>query len=650
MDSSSQMSKLGYNDNLSTKAKIEDIRASILRNVKKFYTLKWIKLIFLIIFAISLVFTIIFFSLYVKMNNDLKSTSNLNMQLNINSLELSKLISALISIASLKKLVLRNESDLFNSYLANKTEYYTTLKYVVINGIIGIENEFDTIVSYISDYYPDSKLNNTNTASIWDTIYLNLPTNNPDYKESNHSFINGYSQILMHANSIIKNPFFNNYNNMNYTPGFIATTVYSYNIMIANSLRDVLPELLKLINVVPEVFKVYNDNSLANIAVLISVFFGVMILLIAAFSVFVSLTNNNMQRCLSFLTRIGIEDIKSVFEKIENFNNNTLKPFKLNNRFDEISSKLLIINKDIKEKKQKDKKVSRVNSSQNHTNLSALKNSYYNIMLLILIPCITIIPTYFVLQQNTENTTTMIQIESFLFSKLFFMHYNLLKTLCTINTCSDTPPDIFYKITEQEELKIIRELTMFNRLYDFYNNKYLVDPCMIIADKPPSPIVIDYDVCIVDKVIIKANNTVSLSRMINDNLNKLIIYKDLQSQSSYYVNNTLFTDTLFGTEEFKETEYIFYKFIQYYHNKIRIIINTSFDEFLLNNQTLVVIYMMGFLIMIMFLTIYISFRYTKNLINLLSVSRFIYMIVPTSVISNTEELLTWIEKNNFIGA
>ena len=412
MDSSSQMSKLGYNDNLSTKAKIEDIRASILRNVKKFYTLKWIKLIFLIIFAISLVFTIIFFSLYVKMNNDLKSTSNLNMQLNINSLELSKLISALISIASLKKLVLRNESDLFNSYLANKTEYYTTLKYVVINGIIGIENEFDTIVSYISDYYPDSKLNNTNTASIWDTIYLNLPTNNPDYKESNHSFINGYSQILMHANSIIKNPFFNNYNNMNYTPGFIATTVYSYNIMIANSLRDVLPELLKLINVVPEVFKVYNDNSLANIAVLISVFFGVMILLIAAFSVFVSLTNNNMQRCLSFLTRIGIEDIKSVFEKIENFNNNTLKPFKLNNRFDEISSKLLIINKDIKEKKQKDKKVSRVNSSQNHTNLSALKNSYYNIMLLILIPCITIIPTYFVLQQNTENTTTMIQIES----------------------------------------------------------------------------------------------------------------------------------------------------------------------------------------------------------------------------------------------
>jgi len=357
-----------------------------------------------------------------------------------------------------------------------------------------------------------------------------------------------------------------------------------------------------------------------------------------------------MQRCLSFLTRIGIEDIKSVFEKIENFNNNTLKPFKLNNRFDEISSKLLIINKDIKEKKQKDKKVSRVNSSQNHTNLSALKNSYYNIMLLILIPCITIIPTYFVLQQNTENTTTMIQIESFLFSKLFFMHYNLLKTLCTINTCSDTPPDIFYKITEQEELKIIRELTMFNRLYDFYNNKYLVDPCMIIADKPPSPIVIDYDVCIVDKVIIKANNTVSLSRMINDNLNKLIIYKDLQSQSSYYVNNTLFTDTLFGTEEFKETEYIFYKFIQYYHNKIRIIINTSFDEFLLNNQTLVVIYMMGFLIMIMFLTIYISFRYTKNLINLLSVSRFIYMIVPTSVISNTEELLTWIEKNNFIGA
>ena len=58
---------------------------------------------------------------------------------------------------------------------------------------------------------------------------------------------------------------------------------------------------------------------------------------------------------------------------------------------------------------------------------------------------------------------------------------------------------------------------------------------------------------------------------------------------------------------------------------------------------IIIIMVVIFAIVIMIFAVYVIFVFIQKLIHLLSVSRCILRIIPTSVITNTNELESWIE-------
>ena len=132
-----------------------------------------------------------------------------------------------------------------------------------------------------------------------------------------------------------------------------------------------------------------------------------------------------------------------------------------------------------------------------------------------------------------------------------------------------------------------------------------------------------------DDIIIKANNTDSLLRIIKDNLFKITGNLKLQQQNKLYIDNILFNKSLFGDEEFRDTEYIFYKYLQYIPQKIRVVISQSLQKNINAVQEMILVLIIGFVLLIATFILYLYCIFTNDLINLLSISRYILKIVTT---------------------
>ena len=143
-----------------------------------------------------------------------------------------------------------------------------------------------------------------------------------------------------------------------------------------------------------------------------------------------------------------------------------------------------------------------------------------------------------------------------------------------------------------------------------------------------------YDSCLNDNLIISANNTDNLLKLIEDLVDNI--------KKEYDMNQGLKLN-LFNTSYFRQIEYMFYNYIITVGDNFADVVNNDLNKYL--EQKKIVIMLVAIILGVVtliycFVTIIILI---KKLVHHLSVSRCIMKIIPTSVIINTQELETWIE-------
>jgi hypothetical protein len=152
-------------------------------------------------------------------------------------------------------------------------------------------------------------------------------------------------------------------------------------------------------------------------------------------------------------------------------------------------------------------------------------------------------------------------------------------------------------------------------------------------------------------LIKNSNNTDSLLKLIEETVD--IIYEDKNissnnDQLTYYFNNGTTTTTfenrfLFNTTSFQDLETIFYKFVAPVSDNFAELCKISLKHYLNQKKNIVFCLIIIYVIIITIICLYIFFSFIKKLIHLLSVSRCVIRIIPTTVIINTQELESWIE-------
>ena len=127
------------------------------------------------------------------------------------------------------------------------------------------------------------------------------------------------------------------------------------------------------------------------------------------------------------------------------------------------------------------------------------------------------------------------------------------------------------------------------------------------------------------------------------------IYKEQEMKQGKQVtyngthDKTFTPQMLYNTSSFFDLETVFYKYITPVSDNFAKVISSSLNSFLDNKSIMIIILICILGILIVAMCGYIGIFFVEKLIHLLSVSRCILKIIPTSVINSNEDLEKWIE-------
>ena len=97
-ENASQTSSIGFDSGLVKKNRIEEIRSNLLLNVSNFYTLKYIKMCFILFAIFALIWCIIYITEFGGIYDTLLDVSNVNINLYQTTLWTTEIVSIFLSL------------------------------------------------------------------------------------------------------------------------------------------------------------------------------------------------------------------------------------------------------------------------------------------------------------------------------------------------------------------------------------------------------------------------------------------------------------------------------------------------------------------------------------------------------------------------
>ena len=650
-ENASQMSHSSFNADLVKKNRIEEIRANLLNNISNFYTLKYIKITVIAIGLLSLAYGVVYVVLFLNIYDNLKDINEFNINLFQTTIWMNNLIGTLISLKALYSDIMENGNYTFNSYINDNKEYFNTMKEFAFIWYENITDQFAYLEDNIGKFINDKK----QKQLFWDNQKITYI-----YKEINdfECFPLAIAQSLSNINSILKNDYFSlSISKENLTSNSLQYIDYITFMGIDNTYDNILPNQFEKLQTMPQILKDFNSDSSQILIIFLLAYSSIMIILCISYAILLHLTNKNMSEGLEKVSKIKLEKIEDTIKKIEGFN---------------------VILKQYLERESKnngggsgDKKneeqggegttmnptTINPNAPSNNLNsngfnidtkkfipLTILNFSYFQTVILFCVLAGFLIPVFILTDNMVNSTNKIINIQEYLYGKIVNATASIVKVKCLMSDCDITTNLNFTDLINIYEVQdIVQALSIFNDIDIFYNRKFLLDACAAVYINNET----GYNECLNDELIQSANNTESILKLIDETIDN--IYKEQQIKKGNIVTlkdksqRNFVNYLLYETDSFNLLETIFYKYVIQISDNFSDLCVQNLLSYLNNKKELVIILVIILSTILIGLCIYIEFYFISKLIHLLSVSRCILKIIPTTVINNTPELESWIE-------
>ena len=666
-ENSSQTSQTGFNSDLVKKNRIEEVRGNILNNISNFFTLKYIKIMLLLMFVLTICFEIIYVIIFSKIFNDLKNISYLNIILFSTTIWTTNLIGTIISLRELYRDYIVNKGYTFNGFIEDNHEYFDNLTNLSLDWYKNISIHFGNFENQINDILSNKEID----LYFWDQ---NTVSYNYEQIVDTEGFPLALSQVLSNINSLLQlNTFELDIELINLSQADRNYLIYLSFVSVENAYDNLLPNLYKKVLTLPQIFKKYNSDSKFILLVCLIIYSCVMVIFCIIYGLLLHITNKNMGEGLEKVTKIKLEKIEETIKRIENFNlelkklkeHENQKTNELNNN-NEIGNNDNIINNNENNNITGNNNPNPNNQTNSGSNgaqtsniistsgfssdvkkfipLKILNLSYFQTVFFFIVLGSFLIPVY--LRTNTiiSSTNKIIDVENFIFGKILFASASLVKVKCSMCICNVQSELNYDNLVDNSGIqKIVQGISLFSELNEFYNERFLLNACEAVYTINTN----EYNECMNDELIQSANNTDSLLKLIEEIVDN--IYKDLEMQTgkTFTLNNGTEVPFenyyLFSSNNFNQLELIFYKYIVPVSNNFGGLCKISLVNYLKKEKILILILIICLGLIIAGYCIYIIVFFVKKLIHLLSVSRCILKIIPTTVINNTPDLEVWIE-------
>jgi len=669
-ENSSQSSQIGFDSGLVKKNRIEEIRSNLLLNVSNFYTLKYIKICFILFALLALVWCIIYIIEFGEIYDTLLDVSEVNVNMYQTTLWTTELVSIFLS---LRILYLKHHMHELNKVydfdfrgFDNQTdsEYYTNMENIVKELYYKISDAYGMLEMDMSKYLNEEDLIN----KYWGKINVfNYGFKNNIVLNDTESFPMSIAQMLSTSLFFVENA---NYNSINGTSAYYSLSDedkenamlyfnYSTFYIIENSYDNLLQDQFEKLKEIPDLLTKHNSNKKNIVLEEILIYIGAIILVLIMYFCFIHLTNKSMADGLEKVTKIRVERIEETLKKIQTFSRD-LKRFRdkdtkaeENNNNDNKEGSELSDDENINAAKvkksstviaQKDKS-KKVISTENgfatekrkYVRLNILNHSILHAAFIVCIHIGFIIPIFIYSYEMITNTNKLILIQTYIFGNLIGSSASTVEVKCFMSGCENRTMLHFNdsKIKDQVQ-DVIRAIPIFAGVKDFYNEKYLLNACASAIDKATREEA--YNKCMQNTLIRSANNTDNLIKIIENNVQK--IYKQYVNSQNKEPNNHT---ELFNTTFFTQVEEIFYNYIIPVGDFFSSIVINDLDVYLGDKKNIVVMLIIILVVLVIIYCLVFGIIFSNQLVHYLSISRQITKIIPTSVIIATPDLEAWLE-------
>ena len=666
-ENSSQSSQTGFDSGLVKKNRIEEIRSNLLTNISSFYTLKYIRIVMSLIGLFSIAFSLIYILFFTSLYGNLKNTSALNINLFQTTLWTAELISLYISLRTLYiKDVISNINETwynypkftFNDYLNNNTLYYQ--KCIDFSLILydKLSNAYGNIEMDVPKYLSEDQLMDI----YWNRVtisYMNEEYIKYSGKIDDESFPMAMNQLLSNAITYFEST---TYNNLNSLSTFSSNNEsnkmyfdYMTHLIIENGYENILPNQYQKLRILPNILSKANSKKTTSIISLVCIF-GVMIIILCTLYFFlIHLTNKSMTDGMEKVTKIRLEKIEEIIKRIKIFNSNLKKFREKDSKSDDNKD-----NMDMQDDENKNQEGSKIDSNgdrnkkkmeqesslvgsngfntdfKKYIPLTILNYSFlYSIFILVIIIA-SLIPIYMYSLKMVKNTNQLLLVQNYIYGKLISTSVSMIKSkyFMSSNYENNLTNTIDYEtLVDMDQIQeVIKGVNIFPKISIFYNEKFLLNACAaaINAENDTEA----YNECLEDTLIVSANNTDNLLKLIDDLVDSIEKEQDMNQDDTRH---------LFNTSYFHQIEYMFYNYIFTVGDNFATVVTNDLNDYLYNKNILIILICVFLGVITAFYCLIIGVILTKRLVHHLSVSRCIMKIIPTSVIISTQELEAWIE-------
>jgi len=659
-ENSSQSSQSHFDSGLVKKNRIEEIRSNIMMNVSKFYTLKYIKLVIILIGFFSIIFSFIFIRFSYSLFGFLFNSFFLNTNLFTSSLWTSELISIFVSlrVLYLKEIIKIPGTTDFNylDYYGNNTKFYEHCINKSLDLYHKMSESFAELEMNMPNYLTEEELNNL----YWDVIkvsYVNEIYKNYSHMEDQSTFPMSIAQLLSNSYTYLHSHIFNSIsNNTAFYDDFSKNLFYfdymTY-IIIENGYDNILPNQIKKISKIPNIISNLNISKRKSLNHIISIFSGILILLSVIYIILIKLTNKSMADGIKKVIKIKLEKIDEIIRKIKLFNDN-LKKFNENDLISEENKEYsdygnnnsLRNNEQIgyRIRKRNNHELSLINNNgfnsdfKKYIPLTVLKYSFLYSFFNIIAFIVCLIPIYEISLKMINATNQLIIIQNYIFSKLIITSSSTIEIKCFLSDCQNKK---ILNSSSLEKYDIIQEVTkglnLFPNVNEFYNEKFLLNACSAAFNKERE--FDEYNNCLNDMTIKMANNTDNLIKLINELIFNIKKKYEFSYMENYYYNKR----DLFNSSSYSEIEKMFFKYLINVPKSFIIYAANDLYDYLFQKLIIVIILIVIFIVSSIIYCLITRISLIKKIIHNLKVSRCIMKIIPTSIIISTPELETWIE-------
>jgi len=262
----------------------------------------------------------------------------------------------------------------------------------------------------------------------------------------------------------------------------------------------------------------------------------------------------------------------------------------------------------------------------------------YPPILILLIIGIGLFLLFFESLESIQATNQLLLVQNYIYGKLVKTLSIIIESKCYISECQIKNELNNTGLVDMSLIQeVINGVNILPGISEFYNEKFLLNACSAAINPELQKEI--YEACLSDSIIINANNTNNLIKLIEIYVGN--IKKEYEMNSNIDPNYKKIK--LFNSTNFKNMEYIFIAYILTVPDIFRETIVINLNWFLSSEEMAISILIILLGIVIFLCCIIFGILLIKKLVHYLCISNCIIKIIPISVIFGTQELETWIE-------